>query len=780
MDAIFAFFFARLIQLWRMYRRKLFAFFAAVFIIWFVDCLPNQLFSDPTSTVLLDREGKLLNATIAEDGQWRFRPREKVPYKLAMCMIQFEDREFLSHSGVNVKSLGRAFYQNISNGEVVSGASTITMQVIRLMEKNPPRTYSQKVYEIFLALRLEMSYSKREILALYASHAPFGGNIVGVDAASWRYFNRAPEKLSWAESATLAVLPNAPGLIHPGRNRDALIKKRNRLLKRLYFCGVLDKTAYELALEERIPDRPEALPQKASHLMQRFVSEGKKGKTIVSTLDVDLQTKVTNELWMHHEYLAKNHIENGAVIVTSVKTGEVLAYVGNVSRSGVSEKYVNCAIAPRSSGSVLKPILYAKSLEAGIITPKMLLPDVPSKFGSFSPLNYAETYDGYVPADDALARSLNIPFVYLLNNYGLGKFHRNLQQYGFETINRSSRHYGLSLILGGAEISLENLTNGYTCMAQELAMGKSNGIYFEKGQSQKDMAPRTNPAATFEMFETMTQLKRPGSDRHWELFDSSQKIAWKTGTSFGFRDAWSIAVTPEYVVSVWVGNADGEGRPGLTGFQAAAPLLFRVVDQLSMNGEWFQAPSDEQTTISVCRESGMRANEFCVDRYQTSVPKTCLEKGSCPYHVRVHLDATESFRVSDNCVDVFDMKHPVWFVLPPLNAHYYRLHHPNYRDLPPWMDGCAQLGSQSSFSIRYPRNETKISLSRDLNGISGEVIFEAYARNKSTVLYWHLDDQYLGTTTTFHQMNCSPDPGKHQVTAIDELGATQTVFFEVI
>ncbi len=775
-----AFFVARLLQLWKIYRRKLFLFLTAVFVIWFVDCLPDRLFDDPTSTVLLDKNGKLLNATIANDGQWRFRPREKVPYKLAVSMIQFEDRQFLSHSGVNFTSLGRAFFQNLSSGRVVSGASTISMQVIRLMEKNPPRTYSQKAYEIFLALRLEMSYSKKEILAMYASNAPFGGNIVGVDAAAWRYFNRSPEKLSWAESATLAVLPNAPGLIHPGRNRDALTKKRNRLLKRLYTCGVINKTEYELALIEQIPDRPAALPQKASHLMQRFVSVGKKGQTITSTVDIDLQTKVSNELLMHHAYLAKNHIENGAVIVASVKTGEVLAYVGNISSPDVDETYVDCAVAPRSSGSVLKPMLYAKSLEAGIITPKMLLPDVPSKFGNFSPLNYAETYDGYVPANDALARSLNIPFVYLLNNYGLGKFHRNLQQYGFHTINRPSRHYGLSLILGGAEISLENLTNGYTRMAQELSMGKSKGIYLEQNQPLADVSCRTNPAALFEMFEAMTQLKRPGSDRHWELFDSSQKIAWKTGTSFGFRDAWSIAITPEYVVSVWVGNADGEGRPGLTGFQAAAPLLFRVLDQISMNGEWFEAPKQEQTSISICRESGMRANEFCVNQQVISVPKTCVENRSCPYHIPIHVDPSESFRVSDKCMDIFEMKHPIWFVLPPLNAHYYRLHHPNYKDLPPWMEGCAQQSTQASFSIRYPRNDARISLSRDLKGSTGEIIVEAYARSKSTVLYWHLDNHFLGTTSTYHQMNCSPRQGKHQLTAIDQEGATQTISFEVI
>lgn len=774
-------FWINLLRFWRKYRRKLMLFLFAVFVIWYWDCLPKTLFSNPRSTVLLDKDGKLLNATIADDGQWRFAPCEKVPPKIAICLIEFEDREFSSHCGVNFQSLGRALVQNITKRKVVSGASTISMQVIRMMEKNPPRTYSQKVYEIFLATRMEMRYSKQEILAMYASNAPFGGNVVGVDAASWRYFNRSASQLSWAESATLAVLPNAPGLIHPGKNREVLTKKRDRLLKHLCKEGIIDKTEYELAIAESIPKRPVRLPQKASHLLQKFIAQGRKGQTIHSTLNIDLQSRVTRELGMHQQFLAQNHIENGAVIVASVKTGEILSYVGNVHREdGSNESFVNCANAPRSSGSVLKPFLYAKSLEAGIITPKMLLPDVPSKFGNFSPLNYAETYDGFVHANDALAQSLNIPFVHLLNNYGLGKFHRDLQQYEFNTINRSSRHYGLSLILGGAEISLENLTNAYTRMAQEVNSGESTGIHYDKNFQQKTIPSRTNPSALYEMFEVMTNLKRPGNDRQWEFFDSSRKIAWKTGTSFGFRDAWSIAVTPEYVVAVWVGNADGEGRPGLTGFQAAAPLLFRIVNQLPVSGKWFEAPKEYQSTISICSESGLRANEFCPTARKSTVPTSCLEKRACFYHQKIHVDQSETFRVSDKCVPVFEMKHPVWFILPPLNAHYYQSHHPNYKELPPWMDGCGANNSRQSFYLRYPTEKSKIQLSRDLDGTKGEIIFEASTRNKTTTLYWHLDDHFLGTTSTFHQISGSPEPGIHRITLVDELGGTQSVSFEVL
>jgi penicillin-binding protein 1C len=306
--------------------------FAIAFVItgivwWF--SVPSQLFDDPTSTVLLDRNGKLLGARIAKDGQWRFPDRASVPYKFSQCLIQFEDRHFYNHPGVNPVALFRALRQNLSSGEVVSGGSTITMQVIRMASGNPPRTVWQKIIEIFKATRIEATYSKEEIIALYASHAPFGSNVVGIDAASWRFFGRSPEKLSWAESATLAVLPNAPSLIYPGKNQQRLKDKRDRLLQRLVTAGIIDQQTCDLAKQEQLPGAPYPLPRVTPHLLDRVDKEGHAGEIVTTTIDIEMQQRVTDVLQRHHQRLKGNQIHNAAAVVVEVKTGNVIAYVGN-------------------------------------------------------------------------------------------------------------------------------------------------------------------------------------------------------------------------------------------------------------------------------------------------------------------------------------------------------------------------------------------------------------------------------------------------------------------
>jgi penicillin-binding protein 1C len=478
-------------------------------LVWYVNCLPDNLFSDSTSTVLLDRNGNLLGAKIAADGQWRFPENTAVPAKMAACLIEFEDRDFRSHVGISAKGIGRALVQNFKSKRIVSGGSTITMQLARIMRGNPPRTYAEKILEMVLATRMEVRYSKDEILGLYASHAPCGNNVVGLDAASWRYFGRSAQQLSWGESATLAVLPNAPGLIYPGRNPALLREKRNRLLKRLFEHQLIDATEFELALSEPLPEKPLPLPQLAPHLLNRFMQQGQKGKLIVSTLDAALQEKAVQQLSVYSTVLQENQIMNGALLITSVKTGKILAYVGNVPmQEAANGKDVDCIQAPRSTGSILKPLLYAKSMENGTIAPQQLLTDIPSQFGSFAPKNYSGQFDGALPAHKALSRSLNIPLVHLLNSYGVTKFHGDLKTYGLTTIHQPARHYGLSLILGGAEATLFDLNRVYTQMAQELAYGASKPIVLienpgAEGQKPVKVPLKTDRGCIYSTFEAL-------------------------------------------------------------------------------------------------------------------------------------------------------------------------------------------------------------------------------------------------------------------------------------
>lgn len=763
--------------------KQVFWIVIGIFFIWYIQCLPKSLFHDPTSTVLLDRKGHLLGAKIAVDGQWRFEDKGAIPEKFKHCILEFEDRNFYHHAGISIKGIGRAITQNIRNKRMVSGGSTITMQLARLMRKNPPRTVLEKIIEIILATRIEIKYSKTEILEMYCAHAPFGNNVVGLQAASWRYFGRSPDKLSWSECATLAVLPNAPGLIYPGKNHQRLLEKRDRLLKRLYEAGYMDETMFQLSLKEPLPGKPLPLPQLAPHLLTRLIKEGKRGQTLNSTIDIHWQKMAGELLQQHSGLLQENRIFNGAVMITSVKSGEVLAYIGNTKSSDPEQSSdVDCIIAPRSTGSILKPFLFEKSLEDGLITPVSIIPDIPTQFGHFSPKNFSQQYDGAVPANKVLARSLNIPMVRLLNEYGLEKFHRSLKQLGLKTINKPAKHYGLSLILGGAEARLWDLNQAYVHLAQYLNNQQKQATSFFKNQKQKEKTNvnRFNRACIYSTFEAMAEVNRPDEDGNWKVFSSSQKIAWKTGTSFGFRDAWAIGVTPEYVVSVWIGNADGEGRPGLTGIKAAAPLLFDVFAQLPKNHKWFTFPGGDMRKVGLCHESGHRANRWCDKIDSVWIPNTCLNSEPCPYHQIIHLSHDGKYRVDSECEEVFQMKHQSWFVLPALIEKYYKSNHPSYHEPPPYKPECLIKLSEKSMALLYPKPKSKIYVPVEIDGQPGRTIFEATHRHVSTLVYWHLDHQYIGETREIHQMALNPSIGKHQLMLVDENGLMIQATFEVI
>lgn len=572
--------------------------------IWFWKCLPSPLFSEPTSTVLEDHSGTLLSARIATDGQWRFPVTKHVPDKFVTCIIQFEDRKFYSHPGVNPFALARATIQNIKAKKVKSGGSTLSMQVIRLMRKKQERTFLEKIIEIILALRLELAYSKSEIITLYASYAPFGGNVIGIDAASWRYYGREVEKLSWAEAATLAVLPNAPSLIYPGKNQIHLRSKRNRLLNQLCNAHIIDKTTCELSKQEVLPDKPHVIPQLAPHLLQRAIAEGWEGKRIQSTLNAHLQDRVNEVVENYHKIFKANEVYNACALVMEVNSGNVLAYVGNTNNSSNPEydSDVDVINAPRSTGSILKPFLFSSMLNDGDILPNTLIPDIPTQIAGFVPHNYNVTFDGAVPAKRALARSLNIPAVRMLQNYGTEKFNYNLKKLGMTTLRFAPEHYGLSVILGGAEGKIWDIAAMYANMARTLNHYTTyNGMYDKNDfhppfyTSQPTHTPQLekthilSAASIYLTFQAMVEVARPDEDQSWKQYTSATKVAWKTGTSFGFRDGWAIGVTPTHVVAVWVGNADGEGRPGLTGIQTAAPVLFSIFSLLK-SGKWFLPP----------------------------------------------------------------------------------------------------------------------------------------------------------------------------------------------
>jgi penicillin-binding protein 1C len=758
--------------------------------------LPVVRFEESTNTILENAEGELLSARITTDGQWRFPVCDSVPYKLGQCIRYFEDEYFYLHPGINPLSLTRALFRNIREGKIVSGGSTLSMQVVRLSRKGKPRTVSQKAIEMLLALRLELGRTKEEIFRLYASYAPFGGNVVGIDAAAWRYYGRPAYKLSWGEAATLAVLPNAPALIYPGRMQEALLAKRNRLLDKLEEKGLLDKLSSELAKMEYLPSRPHPLPQLSPHLLDRAEKEGHGSQRVNTTIDKDLQQRVSALVERHHQHLKQNEIHNAAVLVIRIPDRKVIAYVGNTASGDEgSGSFVDIIGAPRSSGSILKPLLYAFMLDEGEILPDNLVPDIPTHISGYSPLNFDRTYSGAVPASTALVRSLNVPAVRMLRSYGLERFHSKLQTLGFETIAQGPGHYGLTLILGGAEVSLWDLCRVYTGMVNSLNHIKEYDYSYDPGEyaslsyleedgPEPELPPNLqssglmSAASIWQCFETLTELERPTQEGSWEKFSSSKTIAWKTGTSFGFRDAWAIGLSPEYLVGVWVGNADGEGRPGLTGVNVAAPLMFDAFGLLPSTS-WFEPPYDEMTEIEICSTSGFRAGPHCDQAEVRMVPAAGEKVEACPYHQIVHLDSQEKFRVHSDCYATSEMISSSWFVLPPVMEWYYRKQNPRYHSLPSYLQGCGE-GEDQAMELIYPGETRQVYIPRGLDGQLSRVVFEAAHRETGASIHWHLDEQYMGETTLIHQLEFLAPEGLHTLTLVDSKGNLLEKSFEVV
>lgn len=769
-------------------RKILLSLITATLVAGYALMLPRQLFDVPYSTVLYARDGELLHARVAADGQWRFPPENHLPEKYVAALVEYEDHRFFHHPGVSLPAVVRAALQNWQAERVVSGGSTLTMQLVRLSRGNPPRTVPEKLREMVTATRIEWSYTKEEILALYAAHAPFGGNVVGLEAAAWRYFGHSPEDLSWAEAATLAVLPNSPALIHPGRGREALQAKRNRLLERLLRNGTLDTLEYTAALIEPLPSAPTVLPQQAQQLAGGLPA----GTLLHASIDAALQERA-QQIVDHYGAgpLAANRIRNAAALIADVQSGEVLAYVGNITPSSADAddgRAVDIVQSRRSTGSLLKPFLYAALLSEGQILPHTLVFDTPLNLGGFTPTNYDKQFSGVVPASTAVARSLNVPTVRMLAQYNSGRFLSLLRSMGLTTLDRSADNYGATLVLGGAEGTLWEMTGLYASLARSLERYNRAGAYAagdmhpltltptdtaspaarSSSPTQEDLCP-LSPASLWYMFEAMSGVNRPEEEAAWQEFSTMKQVAWKTGTSYGNRDAWAIGLTPRYVVGVWVGNADGEGRAAMTGVGSAAPILFDLFSMLPSAPQWFAEPLGDMESVAVCRRSGHRATEWCRasgDPVDTeAIPRAGMASEPCPYHRPLTTDSTTRS----------------WFILPPAAEYYYRQSASDYT-VPPAATALRPL------ELIYPHHNAILYLPKGFSA-GGETaterfVFRAAHRSDSATLHWHLDNRYLGTTrsasATGHTLTVAPSAGEHWLTVVDEAGNSQRIRFTVL
>jgi len=719
-----------------------------IFIIYLIIPLPKPLFNKDYSLVIKDEEGKTLRVFLNDQEQWCLPPEDtiKIPDKLLEAVLTFEDQYFYWHPGVNPISVFRAFYQNISNNRIVSGASTITMQVARLRSGNK-RTYSKKIIEIFQAIKIDLHYSKEDILKLYLNHAPYGGNIIGYRTASKRYFDKDPIELSWSEAATLAVLPNTPGLISPYANKDALRKKRNRLLKKLYHTNKIDKENYETSLNEPISNTEYRFKIVAPHLTQKIKSSRPKNKIINTTIDFKIQSYVEQLTRQYISYQKRQGIKNASIVIAETKTGKIKAYIGSQYFFDLEgQGQVDGVQASRSSGSILKPFLYALSMDEGIIIPQTLIKDVPSYFDAFAPNNADEKFNGIVTAKDALIRSLNIPAVRLLNTYGVFRFYSFLQNAGITTLFRPAEDYGLPLIIGGAETNPWDITELYRGLANKGIF--SSNYYLLSDSSKIDNSPQLiSPGACFLTLEMMKELKRPGAEYYWQQYQNQRPIAWKTGTSYGHKDAWAVGVSPQWTITVWVGNFNGEGNNNLSGGGSAGPLLFDIFNYLSFDPsqKWFEKEEMDFKQVTICKETGFLAGEYCDHKEIVDVPMFMNPLRLCPYHKNIFVDKNEEYSVCSYCWKPgYHEKH---FLVYPADVLYHlRQRGQIIEKIPEHNPVCNHLTDLNPIDFLYPIDSAQIKIPRDFDGNYQKIIARIAHQSNRKKVFWYLDDFYLGST----------------------------------
>jgi penicillin-binding protein 1C len=744
-------------------------------LIFFLRPISGTPFDVSYSSIVRDREGKVLRVFLGGDEQWCFPPDSSIPLssELVESVLFYEDRNYYSHFGVDFSALFRAFWQNLQEGRIISGASTITMQLIRLSEPRQ-RNILTKLIEITLALRLNLKYNKEDILRMYLDHAPYGGNIRGIRAASWRYFKKEPVQISWAEAAVLAILPNAPGLISPTQDPLKLLHKRNLFLDRMKDEGIIDEEILQLSKAEAIPAREFSIPMYAAHLSEYLVS-GRDSQQIDTTIDLDIQRASEEIISRYSVYMKTLGIRNMSVIIADTSSREIRGYIASQDYFDVSGLgWIDGARAPRSSGSILKPFLYGLAMDEGMIISDSLLEDVPVHYGSFSPTNADHSYHGLVTAKDALIQSFNIPATRLLDEYGILQFYQFLKDGGITTLFRHPFDYGLPLILGGAETSLIEITGLYAGLGNYGNFKPLRVIPEAELPGGKEIEDNQliSPFAAFSILQILKELDRPGAEYYWDQFSKQRPIAWKTGTSYGQRDAWSIGTSPRWTIGVWVGNFDGEENGNIRGSTIAAPLLFDILNSLPGSSEetWFEEGIRWTRHEKVSPQTGYRVGSLDTDFEFLPVPVDSKPLKISPYHKNVFIDEIFGFEVCSSCWNHETLKEEVRLIYPPNILSFMRARGNLYGEPLQHNPDCPNNGTFHPINMLYPEEGTHLWIPRDIGGVLQKVTLQAAHSISGALLYWYVDDVYYGSTQREHELAVELKRGEHKITLIDKQG----------
>lgn len=743
-------------------------FAAAVLILIIVD----RIFPPPVnyeySQIIEASDETVLSAYLTDDHKWRMSTGlNEVPSELIESVIQKEDKWFYWHPGFNPVSIVKAFINNISGGEKISGASTITMQLARLLSP-AERTYVNKLFEIFRAVQLEMHYSKNEILEMYLSLIPMGGNIEGVKAASYIYFNRPPDKLSLAQSILFTVIPNDPNLYRIDRSVNNVINKRNFWINKFIEDSVFDSALLIDALDEDVTTQRYAVPNRAPHF-SRVIKQSIEDNIVKTSLDAGVQALAEKLLYNHVNRVTGKGITNGAVLVIDNATNSVRAYCGSADfYNDLNMGQVDGVTAVRSPGSALKPFLYAQALNSGAYTPKMKLFDVPTDFGSYSPENYNLEFNGDVTFQHALVNSLNVPAVRLLREVGYENFVNLMGSAGFKSIQKNSRSLGLSVVLGGCGVTLEELVRFYTVFPNGGKFRKLNYTLTE--QKSDDGIDIFDEATSYIISEILSNNERPDFPNILSSATQLPKIAWKTGTSYGKRDAWAVGYNPQFTVGVWMGNFDGKGSPGLSGAEIAVPLLFELFNALDYNPEqkWFDKPDDLRSR-KVCAETGLICSTHCSNPVNDYYIVNTSHTRRCDLTKEIYTDSLFSVQYCFECLpDEGYRKIAAKYYDPELKL-WYEKNNISYETPPPHNINCTAVYDSDGPQIISPSREFDYFVE---DGSRQQIKLLAASDAGTNYHYWYVNNTFFSKSDPDESLYFTPKPGQNIILCVDDKGRT--------
>jgi penicillin-binding protein 1C len=731
--------------------------------------LPVEKLHPPSSTVVLDKDGHLLRAYLAPDEMWRIQVNSsEISPTLKRAVLAYEDHWFYYHSGINPKSILRAAIANLRAGRVVQGGSTITMQVARLMEPKA-RTFRNKLVEVFRALQLEWKYSKDEILTFYFNLAPYGGNIVGVGAASRIYFNKSPDRLSLGEASLLAAIPNSPNRCRPDLNAATAKQRRDKVLGIMVQRDEITLAQLAEASAEPIPRQRFDLPFTAPHYSDLLVKSNPHAERLETTIDPTIQRLAESTLKGNLRPLLAQGISNGAVVVIDNQTQGVLAMVGSYDFfDSANGGQVNGAVSPRSPGSALKPFVYALGLDQGVISPQSMLFDVPVEYSGYKPVNYDETYRGAVTVVEALVRSLNVPAVNLSAKLGFEAVYTLLKESGTTTLPKPSDYYGLSLILGGCEVTLLELTNAYAGLANGGKFRPYRLLNLQEPPQEKRLL---SEGTCFILTELLSELRRPELPAVWEASVNIPKVAWKTGTSYGKRDAWSVGFTPRYTIGIWVGNFDGKGNPRLVGADVAAPVLFAIFDALESSGDnrWFVQPADVARR-QVCSVSGLPVSPNCVTtRDELYIPGVSPGQ-TCAMHEMIIVDKKSGKRLCSHCREGHEYQEKLVVHWPGKIAVWMERNGYPIDPIPEHNQLCPRVASGEGPVITSPSLNSEYVIRPEVDVKYQKILLDASVSNRTRTIYWFLNRQLIYSGNPAEKVFITPIPGVHSLVCVDDEG----------